>query len=68
MTNMRTTVLQYALTAGLSGMLALGAVTGSFGEARTGTGSTSQLAQYCAPDQGSDATNAPRIYCREGQG
>jgi hypothetical protein len=64
--NMRTTMLQYALTAGLGGMLALGAVTGRFGPVRTGPDATSQVTQYCAPEQNSDAPDAPRCYCGNG--
>jgi hypothetical protein len=59
-------MLQYALTAALGGMLALGAVTGRFGPVRTGPDATSQVTQYCAPEQNSGAPEAPRCYCGNG--
>jgi hypothetical protein len=61
----RTTILKYAIGAGLGGMLGLGAVTG-FGhvlteQGRTETVAASQMTQYCAPAH--ENLDAPRLYC-----
>jgi hypothetical protein len=63
---MRPTVLRYAASAGLVGMLALVTATGSFGQVRTGTHAGIETAQYCVPqDENSDAH---RFYCRNEHG
>lgn len=64
---MKRTTLQYALSAGLGSMLALGA-TSSFVDVRRGADAASQATQYCAPpEQNSDSAGAPKIYCHDGQ-
>jgi hypothetical protein len=63
---MRTTMLQYAVSATLSGMLALAAATGSLEQLQAGAHAANQLTQYCAPAQ--DDSEAPKIYCRNEQG
>jgi hypothetical protein len=62
---MRTTLLKYALGAGLGGALAFGAAAG-FGEVRTAPGTHSQVAQFCIPSL--DNPDAHRFYCRNEDG
>jgi hypothetical protein len=57
---MRTTIVRYAVGAGLGGMLALGAATG-FGQVRSGTVPDSQVTQYCVPSH--DNPDPIRLYC-----
>jgi hypothetical protein len=59
-------MLRYALTAGLGGVLALGAANGSFGSVRTGADGTGRVTQFCMPEQDSEVPDAPRLYCRNG--
>jgi hypothetical protein len=62
---MRTTMLRYAIGVGLGGMLALAAGTG-FAQTRTGTGASSQVAQYCVLPP--DSPDAHRFYCEHADG
>jgi hypothetical protein len=55
---------QCALTAGMVGMVALVTATGWLGQVRTEARAAGQVAQYCAPEQDSDAPESPRLYCR----
>src|SRR5437899_2271377 len=57
---MRTTILRYAVNAGLIAMLA--AASSSFGQVRTRAPAGNELAQYCAPQH--ESTDAPKFYCR----
>ena len=59
---MRTTILGYAVNAGLIGSLALTAASSSFGPFRAGALAGNELAQYCAPRH--ESTDAPKFYCR----
>jgi hypothetical protein len=59
---MRTTILRYAANAGLIGLLALVAASGSFAQVRTGAPAGNELAQYCAPQD--ESPDAHRFYCR----
>ena len=56
------TMLRYGAHAGLIGMLALAAASGSFGQVRTGAPAGNELAQYCAPQE--ESPDAHRFYCR----
>ena len=60
---MRTTILKYAIGAGLGGMLGLGAVTGHVltEQGRTERVAASQVTQYCAPAH--ENLDAHRFYC-----
>ena len=62
---MRTTMLRYAIGVGLGGMLALAAGTG-VAQTRTGTGASSQVAQYCVLPP--DSPDAHRFYCEHAGG
>ncbi len=62
---MRTTMLRYAISVGLGGMLALAAGTG-FAQTRTGTGASSQVAQYCVLPP--DSPDAHRFYFEHADG
>jgi len=64
--NMQTTMLQYALSAGLVGMVAIGAGGGWPGPVRPGAEAASQVSQYCVPPE--QDPNSPRLYCRNGEG
>jgi hypothetical protein len=55
-------ILRYAVHAGLIGMLALVAASGSFGKVRIGAPAGNELAQYCAPQD--EIPDAHRFYCR----
>ena len=57
---MRTTILRYAVNAGLIAMLA--AASSSFGQVRTQAPAGNELAQYCPPQH--ESTDAPKFYCR----
>src|SRR5258707_3347594 len=57
---MRTTILRYAVNAGLIRLLA--AASSSFGQLRTRAPAGNELAQYCAPQH--ESTDAPKFYCR----
>src|SRR6516162_4874152 len=59
---MTTTILRYAANAGLIGLLALVAASGSFAQVRTGAPAGNELAQYCAPQD--ESPDAHRFYCR----
>jgi hypothetical protein len=61
---MRTTLLKYALSAGLCAVLALGAAAG-FGEVGT-TPAPNEVAQFCIPSL--DNPDAHRFYCRNEDG
>jgi hypothetical protein len=56
------TMLRYAANAGLIGVLALAAASSSFGQVRTQTPASNELAQYCAPQD--ESTDAHKFYCR----
>ena len=62
---MRTTMMRYAVGAGLGSMLALAAATG-FGQIQTGTRAASQVTQYCVPSH--DNPDAYRLYCGKEDG
>jgi hypothetical protein len=62
---MRTTMRRYAVGAGIGGMLALAATSG-FAQERTGTGASSQVAQYCVLPP--DSPDAHRFYCEHADG
>jgi hypothetical protein len=62
----KSAMLQYALSAGLVGMLAIGAGGGWPGPVRPGAEATSQVSQYCVPPE--QDPNSPRLYCRNGEG
>jgi len=61
---MRTTILRYAANAGLIGVLALTAASSSFGQVRTQAPAGNELAQYCAPQEQDESTDAHKFYCR----
>ena len=56
------TILRYAANAGLVGMLALAATSGSFRQDEFATRAGNELAQYCAPQE--EIPDAHRFYCR----
>ena len=58
-------MLRYAVGVGLGGMLALAATAG-FAQERTGTGTSSQVAQYCVLPP--DNPDAHRFYCEHADG
>jgi hypothetical protein len=62
---MRTAMLRYAVGVGLGGLLALAATAG-FAQTRTGTGTFSQVAQYCVLPP--DSPDAHRLYCEHADG
>jgi hypothetical protein len=63
---MRAIMLQYAVSAGVGGMLALAAATGSLEQLQAGVHAANQLTQYCAPAQ--EDSEAPKFYCRNDHG
>ncbi len=63
---MKTTMLQYALRAGLAGVLTLGAVAGWPGSVQAGAEPASQVSQFCVPPEQDPSSH--RLYCRNGQG
>ncbi len=63
---MRTTMLQYTVSAAVGGILALAGATSSLDQVQTGASAANQLTQYCAPVQ--DDSEAPKVYCRNEQG
>jgi hypothetical protein len=63
---MRTTMLQYAMSAAVGGMLALASVTGSLAQLQSGAHAANQVAQYCAPPQ--EDSEVPKLYCRNEHG
>jgi hypothetical protein len=61
--NMKTAAMQYAVTVGVAGVLALTGATPSFGQIRTGTeGGNGYTFQYCVPPK-EDSSDAQRVYC-----
>jgi len=57
---MKTAAMQYVVTIALTG--ALGLMTSSFTQARTGAEGGSLLSQYCAPPE--NGADVHRFYCR----
>jgi hypothetical protein len=62
---MRAIMLRYAVGVGLGGMLSFSSRT-SFAQTRTGTGASSQVAQYCVLPP--DSPDAHRFYCEHADG
>jgi hypothetical protein len=71
--NMQTTMLRYALSAGLAGMLTISAAGAWLGPVRPGAeaarqvgSQVNQVSQYCIPPE--EHPNSPRFYCQNGPG
>jgi hypothetical protein len=63
---MRTTMLKYAIGAGLGGILTLGAAAG-LAQVHTEADTARHVAQFCVPAH-DDNPDANRLYCRNEDG